>query len=115
MPDAMNTALSGLRSFFIKMDVAADNIANVHTHNFKKSRALLEAADPSGVKVSISKVDTPGISLPPDGSGEVQETSNVSLAEELVDLMITGHACTAAVKTMTAEDEMEQPLLDILA
>jgi hypothetical protein len=47
MSDAFNVALSALGSLFRKMDVTANNIANVNTNNFKKSRAEFEDVCPS--------------------------------------------------------------------
>ncbi|MGO9137819.1 MAG: flagellar basal body protein [Syntrophales bacterium] len=102
MSDAFNTALSAVGSLSRKMDITANNIANVNTNGFKKSRAEFENVDPSGVKVSISQVDTPGDPLPPDEKGKEQESSNVNLAEELINLI-------------TTEDEMRKTLLDTIS
>jgi flagellar basal-body rod protein FlgC len=115
MSDAFNTALSALGSLSRKMDVTASNIANVNTNGFKKSLAEFEDVYPSGVKVSISQVDTPGDALPPDEKGKEQESSNVTLAEELVNLITTQHAYAANIKTLTTEDEMRKTLLDTIA
>ena len=121
MSDALNSALSSLGAFFRKMDVTANNIANVNTNNFKKSRAEMEDVYPSGVKVSISRVDTPGDllpsddALPPDEQSQNQESSNVNLAEELVDLITTEHAVSANITTIRTKDEMEKQLIDIIA
>ena len=115
MSDAFNTALSALGSLSRKMDVTASNIANVNTNGFKKSLAEFEDVYPSGVKVSISQVDTQGDALPPDEKGKEQESSNVNLAEELVNLITTQHAYAANIKTITTEDEMRKTLLDTIA
>jgi flagellar basal-body rod protein FlgC len=115
MSDAFNAALSALGAFFRKVDVTANNIANLNTNNFKKSRVDIEEACPSGVKVSISRVNTPGDSLPLSEINQNQETSNVNLAEELVTLITTEHAVSANIKTITAEDEMQKTLIDIVA
>jgi flagellar hook protein FlgE len=115
MVDAMNTALTAVWANLKKADVTANNIANANTNNFKKSRATFEDTDPSGVKVEISQVDTPGMLLPPDENGTIQESSNVIIEEELVDLIVTQHAVTAAVETISTKDEMEKSLIDILA
>jgi flagellar hook protein FlgE len=121
MSDTFNSALSALGAFFRKMDVTANNIANINTNNFKKSRAEMEDVYPSGVKVSISRVDTPGDQLPSDDAlppheqSQNQESSNVNLAEELVDLITTEHAVSANIMTMRTKDEMEKKLIDIMA
>lgn len=116
MSEAINTALSALRANLRKLDVTANNLANVNTQDFKKSRASFEETAPAGVKVTISRVETPGTPLPAgEIPGEHRETSNVSVEEELVDLITARHAFTASVKTIQAEDEMQGTLLDILA
>jgi flagellar hook protein FlgE len=115
MSDAFNAALSAIGAFSRKMDVTANNIANVNTNNFKKSQADMEETYPSGVKVSISQVDTPGDLLPPSERNQNRESSNVNLAEELVNLITTQHAASANIKTITTEDEMQKTLIDILA
>jgi flagellar basal-body rod protein FlgC len=111
----MNAALSALGAYEKKLGVAANNIANVNTDGFKKSRAVLQEADPSGVIVTISRVDTPGSPIPADGTGEIRESSNVDLAEEIVNLHTTKYGFEANLKTLKAEDEMLGSLFDILA
>jgi len=116
MSEAINTALSALRATLRKQDVTANNIANVNTHDFKKSKAAFEEISPSGVKVTISRPETPAAPLPADEFiGEGHEMSNVSLEEELVDLITTRHLFTANIKTIQTEDEMQGALLDIVA
>ena len=115
MSEAISTALSALRANLRKLDVTANNIANVNTHDFKKSQAAFEETSPAGVRVTISRVETPGAPLPPDEIlGEGHEMSNVTLEEELVDLITTGHGFAANIKTLQTEDEMQGTLLDVI-
>jgi len=115
MTAVLNTALSALDAYGKKLDVAANNIANLNSDGFKKSRAIFEEADPSGVIVSISKVNTPGAPIPAeDGAGKPRESSNVDLAEEIVGLKTTKHGYQANLKVVKAEDEMLGSLFDIL-
>ena len=116
MSEAINTALSALRATFRKQDVTANNIANTNTQGFKKSKAAFEETSPAGVKVTISQVETPGTSLPPDEViGEGHQMSNVSMEGELIDLITTQHAFAANIDTIRTEDEMQGTLLDIIA
>jgi flagellar basal-body rod protein FlgC len=116
MLTAMNTALSALGAYLRKQDVTANNIANINTQDFKKSRAVFQEASPGGVTVTISRSEEPGALLPPDErTGESHQMSNVDLEEEFVDLITTQHAFSANVKTIQAEDEMQGTLLDIIA
>ncbi len=115
MTHAIDPALSALRAFGSKLGVTSNNIANVDTEGFKKSRVILEEAPSGGVNVSISRVLTPGAPLPPDrDSGQSRETSNVAVEEEMVDLVTTRQAYTANLKVIQAEDQTLGTLLDIL-
>jgi flagellar basal body rod protein FlgG len=115
MISAIYPALSALRAFGQKLGITSNNIANISTNGFKKSRVVLEEAYPSGVKASISRVNIPGAPLPPEKeTGEPQETSNVIAEEEMVDLITTKQAYTANLNTIKAEQEILGTLLDIL-
>jgi len=108
-------ALSALRAFGEKLGVTANNVANVNTDGFKKTRALLQDASPSGVTVSLSRIETPGVPLPPEQTTQAsRESSNVEMEEEMVDLLTTKHAYTANLNTVKAEEEMIGTLLDIV-
>lgn len=112
---ALDAALSALGAFGKKMDVSANNVANLNTEGFKKSRALLEDADP-GVIVTLSRVNTPGGALPPgDGTAKFRESSNVDVAEEIVNQHMTKSAFQANLTTVKAEEEMLGSLFDIFA
>ena len=68
-----NTTLSALRAFEQKFQVTANNIANVNTDGFKKSRILLKDDYPAGVEAVIDRVDTPGFLRPAeDGSPDMR-------------------------------------------
>ena len=115
MIPAMESALSALGAFGKKMGVTANNIANVDTDGFKKSRADLQEAD-HGVTVSISRVNTPGVPIPAeDGTGKTKESSNVDVAEELVNLKTTKNAFKANLKTIQTAGDMLGSLFDIVA
>ena len=101
--------------FSRKKDVTANKTANVNTNGFQKSRAEFEGVDLLGVKVSISQVDTPRDPLPPGEQGKEQGSSNVNVAEELINLITFQHALNANIKTITTEDDMRKTLLDTIA
>jgi len=115
MFSAMDSALSALSAFGTKLDVTANNIANVNSEGFKKSRVAFQEADP-GVTVSISQVNTPGDPVPAgDGTGKMTESSNVDVAEEMVNLKTTKNGFEANLKTIKTEDQMLGSLFDITA
>lgn len=116
MIDPPRAALSGVKAFERKTAVVAHNVANVSTDEFKKSRTVFEEVDPSGVKVTIDRVDTPGAILDAgDGGGESRETSNVELGAEMGSLMIARRGYGANLTVLRAWDEMTEAMIDLFA
>ncbi|MGO9139749.1 MAG: flagellar basal body rod C-terminal domain-containing protein [Syntrophales bacterium] len=115
MSDALNTSISALNALFTQTDVTANNIANSQTNGFKESNVQFEDVDPSGVKVTISSVNTPGDTLPPDANGNPQESSNVNLAENLINLIVAQNSVAANIDAINAQNEMQQSIIDIKA
>ena len=113
---AINTSASALKAFETKMAVSANNVANVSSDNFKKSRALVTEGQNDAVKVDISKVDTGGAveTRMVNGEAVVQELSNTDLAGEFTDQIITQRAFEANTKTIKTEDEMLGTLIDMV-
>jgi flagellar hook protein FlgE len=114
MISALNSAVSALRAFATKMGVSGDNIANVNSDGFKKNRALLREDQNGGVRVEISRDESPGFRYEAiqDGAVPGKEASNVDLTEEIPDLMITRRAYQANLKTIETQDEMLGSLLN---
>jgi flagellar basal-body rod protein FlgC len=98
------------------MGVTANNIANVNTEEFKKSRATIKEGINGNVEVAVNKVNTPGHRYQElDGDQMVErETSNVNLEEELPDLMVTQRTYEANLKVLQTRDKMLGTTLDIL-
>ncbi len=116
MVSSVYPALSALSAFQKKMDVTANNVANVNTDGFKKSRTTMQQAGNGGVTASIQQIDTPGIireTIHNEGIEEV-ESSNVDLAEELPEMISTKASYGANIKTVQTQDEMLGSLLDII-
>jgi flagellar hook protein FlgE len=112
MSNAANIALTALQAFDRKSQIIANNIVNINTDRFKKNRANMEEVSPSGVKITIEQVNTPGDSVT---IGETQrESSNVDLEEELIDLIVNRHNYSASIKTVNVADEMQGTLINIL-
>ena len=115
MVDALYSTQSALRALGKKLEVTANNVANMDTEGFKRSRAFLQESSPSGVMVSINRIDSPGSPLPTEqGGNEKRESSNVDVGEEIINLITTKHAYTANLKTIKAEEETLGTLLDVL-
>jgi flagellar hook protein FlgE len=117
MIDATSSSLSALSAFRKKMDVAANNVANALTDEFKKSRVTMEEGRPNGVKAVVDRVETHGFPKEAirDGESVAVESSNVDLNEELPEMVITQTAYSANLKTVKAQNDMMGSLLDIFS
>jgi len=115
MIGAIQSALSGLTAFSTQVAVTADNVANVTTDGFKKSRTELIAVESGGVRSAIQKDETAGPTiLNNTGYGSAQlELSNVDLAEETIDRIIGQRGFEANIQTIKTADEILGTTLDI--
>jgi len=116
MIPSLNSTLSALQAYKKSMGVTANNIANVNTEEFKKSRATMKEGVNGNVEVEIKKVITPGHRYQVHEGHQMveKETSNVNLEEELPDLMITQRTYEANLKVLQTQDKMLGATLDIL-
>ena len=139
MIDGNYAALSALDAFSKKAAVVSNNIANMHTDGYKKSRAILEEGQNGGVEVSIQKIDTPGSPIPHEEDSNVgaeeasnvnpaeeaahneeaanvraEETSNVDPAEETVQMIMAQRGYEANLKSLVTQNEMQEAVLDII-
>jgi flagellar hook protein FlgE len=113
MSIAADIALTAINAFDKKLSITANNIANVNTDGFKKSRAVIEEKETSGVSVFSERVNTPGDIVTIEGVD--REASNVNLEEELVTLMVNQNNYAANLETVKATDELQGTLFDIMA
>jgi flagellar hook protein FlgE len=107
--------LSALQAFGTKMSVTANNVANVSSEGFKKSRAVLEEGRNQAVTVDIQKIDTPGpVVQDTHGAEPVQrELSNVDLGEELPGTIPTSRGYEANLEIIRTRDEMLGTVIDL--
>ena len=112
----VSNALSALNAFRKQMDVTANNIANVNTDDFKKSRVNMQEASHGGVQANVQQINTPGYPkevYQDDALVEV-ESSNVDLAEEFTEMITAKAGFSANLKTVTSQEKVLGSLLDIL-
>ena len=117
MISSVQSNLSALRAFGEKTAVTANNVANVESEGFKKSRALLKEGAGGNVEVDILGIETPGegkIEVTEDEIKE-RERSNVDLAEELTETILTRSGYEANAAVVRTRDETLGTLLDILS
>jgi len=116
MIPAINSTVSALQAYNTQMRVTSNNVANVNTEGFKKSKASVKEGDNGNVQVDVNQVNTPGHryqELEDDKMVE-KETSNVDLTEEFPQMMVTQHAYEANMKVLQTQDKMLGTTLDIL-
>ena len=116
MISAVNSTVSALQAYKTQMNVTSNNVANVNTEGFKKSKATLKEGDNGDVQVDVNRVNTPGHRYQEFENDRMveKETSNVDLAEELPQMMVTQHAYEANLKVLQAQDKILGSTLDIL-
>jgi flagellar basal-body rod protein FlgC len=116
MISGMYSAISALSAFGKRMGVIANNVANVASDGFKKSRALIEDQEPGGVRVTLTRVETPGPRVMEETAQglEVEELSNVNLEEEIPNSLLTEKMFAANTKVVKTEEEMIGSVLDIV-
>ncbi len=117
MISGVHAALSGLQAYSVKTQNNANNIANMQTEGFKKSRVLLAEQRPQGVRATVEKVETQGAQVMEQTAqgSEMIELSNVDLGEEIPEMLMNRHGYSANLKTLQIADEMAESLLDIKA
>jgi flagellar basal-body rod protein FlgC len=96
--------------------VISDNIANVITDDFKKSRTIISEGPYQTVQPNVQQINTPGLlhEVWRDDALTEVETSNVDLAEEIPQLIITKHAYAANMEALRTYDEVLGTMLDIM-
>ena len=116
MTFSINSTLSALKAFGDKMCVTANNIANVETEGFKKSRATLTEDPAKNVTVEITRSKTPGpvVDDTSDGQSTEKELSNVDLAEEIPQTVVAQRGYEANLSTLRAQDDMMKSVIDII-
>jgi len=115
MINSISSTLSGLNAHTKKMEVAANNIANINTDDFKKSRAVFKEEANGEVRVDIQRIETGGNPIPfAEGEKTSAKTSNVDYAEEAVSMMIANRGLEANLKALQIDEEMKGSILDII-
>ena len=112
---ALNTSVSALRAISTASAVGANNVANINTEGFDRSRVTFAETQPAGVEVAATdRVDTQG-PLRVNAAGDTVELSNTDLARETtgdITRLRSFQSNTAAVRT---QDEMLGTLIDLKA
>ncbi|HEU4684105.1 MAG TPA: flagellar basal body protein [Nitrospira sp.] len=115
MIPAMYAALSGMTGFTKKVEVTANNIANVNTDGFKGSRTEFVEVPSGGILPVIQQDDANGPAVLRDSvSGPVQiALSNVDAGQEAVNLIVAQRGFEANLETLRTAEGMLGSVLDI--
>lgn len=112
---SVSNTISGLKAHATKLAVSANNIANVETEAFKKSRVVFQESSKGSVEVEIERIDTPGPIVSDDGDQYVaKEMSNVDLGEEIPQTMLVQRGYEANLSVIRTTYELLGSLIDIL-
>ena len=116
MTFSVGSSLSALSAYGIKMQVTSNNVANWQSDEFKKSQAVFTEGENSNVKVDIQKVETSGSIIAEIQDGEMveKELSNVELAEEIPQTVVSQRGYEANLKTIQVQDEVMERLIDMV-
>ncbi|MDF1615732.1 flagellar basal body rod C-terminal domain-containing protein [Desulfurivibrio dismutans] len=116
MVSGIQSALSGLMALQKKTAATAHNTANVNTDGYKKVKVTLSEGTPVGtIEARAEKIETPGpvVQEQTAAGTEMVEKSNVDLAEEMPNLMLSRRYFQANLKVVQSEDERLGSLLNI--
>ena len=128
---SVNSSLSALMAYGRRMGVHANNVANMYSKDFSKSRVLMKEGPDQTVKAEIETVESrvlpregvaasdPALNhdaaeIAPTEALAGYENNNVDVAEEFVGTIITKNSYSANLKMVEAQDEMVGTVLDIL-
>ena len=114
MSFSIQSTLSAIKAFGVKMGVTANNIANVETEGFKKSKATLVEGPKNNVEVEITQPNTPGPVVVDATDGQLTEMSNVDLVEEIPQTILAQRGYEANLATLRTQDEMLKSIIDII-
>jgi flagellar hook protein FlgE len=116
MISPLDSAISAISAFSVKMNVIANNIANLNSDGFKKGRTALKEGPFGGLEPDVDQVNTSSHTQPiaENGGWRQVDASNVDLAEEFTDSLSTQSGYKANLKIMQAYDEMLGSLLDTI-
>lgn len=122
---ATHIGLTGLQAASRRLENSASNVANIHSTSslvngqrvdqpFTPRRIDQVSLESGGVR-TVSREVEPATVAVADAEGGVTEFPNVNLEQEVIDQQFARYDFKANLKSIEAEDENIQALLDILA
>jgi len=116
MTFSVNTSLSALMAYGKKIGVHANNIANMHSEGFKRSRALLKEGADQTVTVEIDRIDSPDYPSSETSKSQISnnKSNNVDVATELMGTMTSQRGYKVNSTFIKTQEEMTGTILDML-
>ncbi len=107
------SSVSGIKAAFGILGVSSHNTANLNTNGFKKQTSSLHEEINGGVSHTVGKNTARG-SMYLDADGNMVESSNVDISEEVASRVDAKHLLSANLNALKVADEIQKSLIDIL-
>jgi flagellar basal body rod protein FlgB len=131
MVDVSSVALSGFDASVTRINVAADNIANANTPDYR-AKAVSQTTDSTGgvstrvVAKNPAPQASPAPATPQSGSStssstthtsasQLEGNNDVDIDEDVVDANFATYSAQANLKVLQTQDKLNKYLLDIQA
>ncbi len=112
MISGINASQAALSTFSKTLSNTAGNIANVNTDGYKETVATINDDSAGLPQVSLKTSDAPGALL--QEGGVVRETSNVDLAQEIPQMIISRAGYEANIKALEAQNNVLKSTIDMM-
>jgi flagellar basal body rod protein FlgC len=106
-------ALSGLRASEQRLGVAADNIANANTPDFRAKQVQQTSVVSGGVATRV--VDAQPATITVANNQGTQNLPNVSTEQQLIEAKTASYDFKANLKVLEVQAKLQKSLLDIQA
>lgn len=113
---SLGSTQSALNAYATKLNVTANNLANVNSEKFQRQDALINEGEKNQPQVQIRRDTSPAPvrqTISPEGRQTLQEMSNTDIAKEMTDMISTQQIYQANLKTISTADQMVGTILDI--
>lgn len=107
-------ALSGFQASEKRIAVAADNIANAQSTDYKAKDLAQTSVDGGGVSTRVVERNPSTVTVP-NNAGGTEQRPNVSLETEVINTQVATYSAQANLKVLQTQDKMNKYLLDIQA
>ena len=112
MISGINTSLAALFAFSNQLSNSAGNIANVNTDGYKETVATIKDDSAGLPQVHLKTSCAPGALL--QEGGVVRESSNVDLAQEIPQMMISQASYDSNIKALETQNKVLKSTIDMM-